>query len=216
MCKFLFPVMDVKKKLFFLLIFPFFFASCRDNSLNTDAVVPLVVFDYAKEEEKPACFLVVSVKLFSDAKRIVSVKILNVESGYCWLAEYPQVSAEKSGGSVNFCCAASAFDDFFPDGKYIAFITDSAGEEQQIPFSVNYDRAFVSASAEKAMKLLGTKCRKYAALYTKNGDLLYYLLENKLKRMNFWLDFKNAVYMRMCFVASDKSVCCIMPAVYKD
>lgn len=204
-----------KTLLFSFILFSLFY-SCSDSSLHLDTVSPVVVLDYKKADEKPSCFLAVTIKLFSQARRIESVTIKNAETGFCWFTDFPAVQKKSGSDYLYLKCEPSGFDGNLPSGKYSAFVKDLNGNESEIPFEVEYNKSFLEQKSSQILEIFDSKAEKYYALFSQNDELLYYIKEGGQNDKLLFSTYKDASYLRVCYVDSKETVVCLMPGVEKN
>jgi len=188
--------------------------------LHLDSVFPVTVFDFKESGKNPSVFLAVTIKISSETQRIASIKIKNEESGFCWFSDNPDFQLRKNqnendkSGYIYIKCSPSDFDGKLPCGNYSATVKDLGGNEVELSFYVEYDQKFLSLT-DSGITDTVSAFSKYYALFSQNDDLLYYVKEQNIKTDSVFSVYRDAVYMRMCYVDSKETVVCIMPSVIK-
>ena len=92
--------------------------------------------------------------------------------------------------------------------------TDLYGREVRTDFSIVYNKDIVYSTTGDIPVILGSGYTEKIAVYASNPDKLVYFGEKKNEWKNVaavWNTFKDASYMRVCWIASGNAIVCMMP-----
>ncbi|MCR4626133.1 MAG: hypothetical protein K5640_00625 [Treponema sp.] len=100
---------------------------------------------------------------------------------------------------------------------------DSSEQPENAIYSATSPKAenavkFANASKQENVSAGNLKIKKYYALFSQNGDLLYYVNQQKnknqkLTKESVFADYRDVSYFRPCYVNSNETVVFLMPAV---
>ena len=193
-------------------IFLLSFFSCSETEADVVSASVSTVFDFADNESNPSVRLAVFLQVTNEVQRTESFTISNESSGYSWTVAKPGIF---SGLNKNYAYSANLKAPEgaeIPIGLYSVTYKDAAGNQDEIKFSVHYNKDLLTAKSENCRELL-PNANENVAVYDDSGELLYMGRAKKTWTTNAAIlkDYKLADSKRICYVTGGNSVVCMMP-----
>ena len=195
------------------LLFSFSFFSCADSEPDVVTASGTAVFDFSDDEVSPSARLAVFVQVASDVQRADRFTISNADSGYSWAVAKPGVFTGLNKSYAYSLNLNAPEGESIPLGDYTVVYEDAAGSDDSIRFSVNYNKALLSATASSCKSLL-SNATENVAVYDETGELLFMGKPKNAWKTNEAIlkDYKLAATKRICYVTPGNAIICMMPA----
>lgn len=199
------------------LIFSLFllcFFSCAESDADITSASSAVIFDFSDNENPPSARLAVFLMLANEAQRTESFSVSHEDSGYTWFVAKPEIFSENKNGK-NYACSLNLVPpdgEDIPVGAYTVVYSDSAGNDDDAVFSVNYDEKLLSSTTANFKDFLGSLTENIA-IYDDSDELLFMGKAKKAWTSNAAIlkDYKLADTKRLCYVTAGNAIICLMP-----
>ena len=189
------------------------FISCSQNTPELESKDYSVIFDYSDEQTAPSARLSIFASSSSDVRRYQRIKIVSVETGYCWDTKYlSKLEADNLqwAGCTNLVAPEG---EKLPVGSYDITYYNADEKDFSISINVNYDTALYEVLLPSLTEYMAKKQGiENIAVYDKEHVLIYLGERAELKTTrDIWNNYRDAETYQVIWYTPNRNVICLTP-----